>query len=55
MRFVTRLGALSALAVLTSPWASIAAEMRGVTATEIRIGQTMPYSGPVSAFGARQG
>ncbi len=52
MRFVTRLGALSALAVLTSPWASIAAEMRGVTATEIRIGQTMPYSGPVSAFGA---
>ncbi len=26
--------------------------MRGVTATEIRIGQTMPYSGPVSAFGA---
>ena len=29
-----------------------AAEMRGVTATEIKIGQTMPYSGPVSAFGA---
>jgi branched-chain amino acid transport system substrate-binding protein len=28
------------------------AEMRGVTATEIKIGQTMPYSGPVSAFGA---
>jgi ABC-type branched-subunit amino acid transport system substrate-binding protein len=26
--------------------------MRGITATEIRIGQTMPYSGPVSAFGA---
>ena len=26
--------------------------MRGVTATEIKIGQTMPYSGPVSAFGA---
>src|SRR2546421_11767389 len=31
---------------------AIAAEMRGVTATEIKIGQTMPYSGPVSAFGA---
>ena len=30
----------------------MSAEMRGVTATEIRIGQTMPYSGPVSAFGA---
>ena len=29
-----------------------AAEMRGVTSTEIKIGQTMPYSGPVSAFGA---
>jgi len=29
-----------------------AAEMRGVTATEIKIGQTMPYSGPVSPFGA---
>jgi ABC-type branched-subunit amino acid transport system substrate-binding protein len=29
-----------------------AAEMRGVSATEIKIGQTMPYSGPVSAFGA---
>jgi branched-chain amino acid transport system substrate-binding protein len=26
--------------------------MRGVTPTEIGIGQTMPYSGPVSAFGA---
>ena len=26
--------------------------MRGVTATEIRIGQTMPYSGQVSAFRA---
>ena len=38
--------------MLAWPAASIAAEMRGVTATEIKIGQTMPYSGPVSAFGA---
>jgi branched-chain amino acid transport system substrate-binding protein len=52
MRFVTIFGALSALAVLASPAASMAAEMRGVTSTEIKIGQTMPYSGPVSAFGA---
>src|SRR5580693_6854494 len=52
MRFVTRLGVLGVLAVLTWPAASLAADMRGVTATEIRIGQTMPYSGPVSAFGA---
>jgi ABC-type branched-subunit amino acid transport system substrate-binding protein len=39
------------VAMLTLPGAT-AAEMRGVTSTEIRIGQTMPYSGPVSAFGA---
>src|ERR1700726_2840072 len=52
MRFVTGLGAVGALAVLIWPAASTSAEMRGVTATEIRIGQTMPYSGPVSAFGA---
>src|SRR6201989_2610196 len=52
MRFVTRFCVWSALAVLGSPAASLAADMRGVTANEIRIGQTMPYSGPVSAFGA---
>lgn len=45
-------GALGAISFLLLPTASFAAEMRGVTATEIRIGQTMPYSGPVSAFGA---
>src|ERR1700679_4266449 len=49
MRLVT---ALSALALLACPAIAAAAEMRGVTATEIKIGQTMPYSGPVSAFGA---
>jgi len=49
---VTRLGAASVLAALLWSAPSPAAEMRGVTATEIRIGQTMPYSGPVSAFGA---
>jgi branched-chain amino acid transport system substrate-binding protein len=52
MRLVTRFGVVSALAVLTWPAALAAAEMRGVTSTEIKIGQTMPYSGPVSAFGA---
>jgi branched-chain amino acid transport system substrate-binding protein len=52
MRLAIRLGALSALVVLTWPAVSMAADMRGVTATEIKIGQTMPYSGPVSAFGA---
>jgi branched-chain amino acid transport system substrate-binding protein len=52
MRFVAGFAVFGALAVLHWPAAAIAAEMRGVTATEIRIGQTMPYSGPVSAFGA---
>jgi ABC-type branched-subunit amino acid transport system substrate-binding protein len=44
--------AVAAIALLALPCGVHAAEMRGVTATEIRIGQTMPYSGPVSAFGA---
>ncbi len=52
MRSVRGFGALGALALLAWPAASTAVEMRGVTATEIKIGQTMPYSGPVSAFGA---
>jgi branched-chain amino acid transport system substrate-binding protein len=52
MHFVTRFGAAAALAALAGPATSPAAEMRGVTSTEIKIGQTMPYSGPVSAFGA---
>ncbi len=50
MRGVTRCAVIGALAVLA--WPAAAAEMRGVTSTEIKIGQTMPYSGPVSAFGA---
>lgn len=52
MRLVTKLGVMSALAVLAWPAQPSAAGMRGVTSTEIKIGQTMPYSGPVSAFGA---
>ena len=58
MRLATGFGALyalgvtGALAFLALANGADAAEMRGVTATEIRIGQTMPYSGPVSAFGA---
>src|SRR6195952_4694380 len=53
MRFIRGFGVASALAVLAWPAVpATAADMRGVTATEIKIGQTMPYSGPVSAFGA---
>src|SRR5262249_10358226 len=50
MRFVARIGVVCAL--LACAMAANASEMRGISATEIRIGQTMPYSGPVSAFGA---
>ena len=56
MRLVTRFGVVGATVLLISklslPSPLNAAEMRGVTPSEIRIGQTMPYSGPVSAFGA---
>lgn len=52
MRWSAGLAALGAVALMLLPTTSIAAEMRGVTSTEIRIGQTLPYSGPVSAFGA---
>jgi branched-chain amino acid transport system substrate-binding protein len=34
------------------PWAAFAANAPGVTDAEIKIGQTMPYSGPASAYGA---
>jgi branched-chain amino acid transport system substrate-binding protein len=40
VRFV----ALGAFVAFAWPATSTAAEMRGITATEIRIGQTMPYS-----------
>ena len=45
---LTGFGALGAVALLMLPAAPRAAEMRGVTSTEIKIGETMPYSGPVS-------
>ncbi|NVN85175.1 MAG: ABC transporter substrate-binding protein [Rhodopseudomonas sp.] len=41
--------ALAGLIAAATP--CLAQNYPGVTATEIRIGQTMPYSGPVSAFG----
>src|SRR5471030_3464859 len=42
----------AALAALLAAVPAIAQNAPGVSATEIKIGQTMPYSGPVSAFGA---
>ena len=47
-----RLCAAAAMALWLGAATAEATEMRGVSATEIKIGQTMPYSGPVSAFGA---
>ncbi len=52
MRFETPVAACAVLAVILSVTPLTAQTVRGVTATEIKIGQTMPYSGPVSAFGA---
>jgi branched-chain amino acid transport system substrate-binding protein len=52
MRFAGKVCIAGAAALLGWPLAVHASEMRGVSASEIKIGQTMPYSGPVSAFGA---
>jgi branched-chain amino acid transport system substrate-binding protein len=47
--WLTAAASLAVLASLAAP--GFAADMPGVTATEIKIGQTMPYSGPASAYG----
>jgi branched-chain amino acid transport system substrate-binding protein len=42
---------IGGLALAAAAWPALAAEATpGVTATEIKIGQTMPYSGPISAY-----
>jgi ABC-type branched-subunit amino acid transport system substrate-binding protein len=41
-----------ALLALVAAGAASAQQYPGVTATEIKIGQTMPYTGPVAAFSA---
>lgn len=50
MRITTARALLAASLGLIGTAAS-AEDQPGITQTEIRIGQTMPYSGPVSAFG----
>src|SRR5271170_1902519 len=42
---------MAALAAALLAAGPAAAQAPGVTATEIRLGQTMPYSGPASAYG----
>jgi branched-chain amino acid transport system substrate-binding protein len=44
-------GAAAFAAFASSDWPARAANAPGITDTEIKIGQTMPYSGPLSAFG----
>jgi branched-chain amino acid transport system substrate-binding protein len=39
-------------AVTASPVSAQKSKAPGVTDTEIKVGQTMPYSGPASAWGA---
>jgi branched-chain amino acid transport system substrate-binding protein len=46
-----RFGLLACAAILTTVVGARAENAPGITATEIKIGQTMPYSGPVTAFG----
>ncbi len=45
-------GAASAVMIASAAWPAKAANAPGVTDTEIKIGQTMPYSGPASAYAA---
>ena len=53
IRITRRAITMGALAVALAPGAALAQKNYGpgVTDTEIKIGQTMPYSGPASAYG----
>lgn len=50
-RSFLRSGAAATAALATRVWPAHAENAPGVTDTEIKIGQTMPYSGPASAYG----
>jgi branched-chain amino acid transport system substrate-binding protein len=50
-RIFLQSSAAAAAALATSAWPARADNAPGVTDTEIKIGQTMPYSGPLSSFG----
>ena len=51
MKRLTTIGVSATVLLLAGPLVH-AADPPGVTATEIKLGQTMPYSGPASSFGA---
>jgi branched-chain amino acid transport system substrate-binding protein len=46
-----RIAGLASAVIVAATLAAAAAETPGVSANEIKIGQTMPYSGPASAYG----
>ena len=48
----SRIAAFAAILALSLPAAAEKKYSPGATDTEIKIGQTMPYSGPASAYGA---
>src|ERR1700677_2750444 len=50
-RLFLQSSAASTAYLASGVWAAWAANAPGVTDTEIKIGQTMPYSGPASAYG----
>jgi len=50
-RTFLRASAVSAAALASGTRAALADNAPGITDTEIKIGQTMPYSGPASAYG----
>ncbi len=50
-RLFVQSSAASAAYVASGLWPAWAANAPGVTDTEIKIGQTMPYSGPASSYG----
>jgi branched-chain amino acid transport system substrate-binding protein len=51
-RWTRRILAIAAVMLLAAPALAQKKYAPGVSDTEIRIGQTMPYSGPASAYGA---
>jgi branched-chain amino acid transport system substrate-binding protein len=50
-RAILKAGGAGAAALAMRPWPSLAENAPGITDAEIKIGQTMPYSGPASAYG----
>jgi branched-chain amino acid transport system substrate-binding protein len=50
-RLFLQSSAVSTAYLASGVWPAQAANAPGVTDTEIKIGQTMPYSGPASAYG----